>query len=410
VPRLLTITALFLVLLPAAAQAADVRVHDEPRKIRYEAGAGEANRLTVSRDGNRVVFVDLGATLNAHNGCVSVSASEVRCDLPTDAYRVQVDTGDGDDELTSATDLVANMEGGIGNDVLTGGAGPDDLDGEEGDDRLIGGDGADVLDGGAGNDSLLSRDAARDTVACGLGQDTSEADVEDVVDADCESVDRPIAPPTLGEPQPGTGTGIDPGTGQPRVDVPLPAPVAGKTVTVSVKAGEVLAKLPGRRTFAPIDPTRPVPVGTTLDTRNGKLTLTSLADLKGTTQSADLTGAKFTVSQQRGTRMYTVLKLKGADFSGCATSAAGAPTARAAGKRRARRSLWGSGHGRFVTQGRSSAATVRGTVWSVEDRCDGTVTRVQSGLVAVRDFTRKRTRLVRKGERYFAPRRVAARR
>jgi hypothetical protein len=108
--------------------------------------------------------------------------------------------------------------------------------------------------------------------------------------------------------------------------------------------------------------------------------------------------------------MYTVLKLKGADFSGCATSAAGAPTARAAGKRRARRSLWGSGHGRFVTQGRSSAATVRGTVWSVEDRCDGTVTRVQSGLVAVRDFTRKRTRLVRKGERYFAPRRVAARR
>jgi hypothetical protein len=51
------------------------------------------------------------------------------------------------------------------------------------------------------------------------------------------------------------------------------------------------------------------------------------------------------------------------------------------------RRLWGDGYGRFRTAGRYSAATVRGTRWLVEDRCDGTVTRVKRGQVAVEDFT-----------------------
>jgi hypothetical protein len=34
----------------------------------------------------------------------------------------------------------------------------------------------------------------------------------------------------------------------------------------------------------------------------------------------------------------------------------------------------GSGHGRFRSQGRYSAATVRGTIWSTIDECDGTRT------------------------------------
>src|SRR4051812_41380196 len=104
--------------------------------------------------------------------------------------------------------------------------------------------------------------------------------------------------------------------------------------------------------------------------------------------------------------MYTELRLTGGDFNSCFSRArASSVTAHAASKKRVRR-LWGSGHGRFVTKGRNSAATVRGTVWSVEDRCDGTVTRVAQGLVAVRDLTRGRTKLVRKGEKYFAPRRA----
>ncbi len=50
------------------------------------------------------------------------------------------------------------------------------------------------------------------------------------------------------------------------------------------------------------------------------------------------------------------------------------------------RQLWGDGKGRFQTRGRYAAATVRGTKWRVQDRCDGTLTTVESGVVAVRDF------------------------
>jgi ferric-dicitrate binding protein FerR (iron transport regulator) len=65
--------------------------------------------------------------------------------------------------------------------------------------------------------------------------------------------------------------------------------------------------------------------------------------------------------------------------------------------------VWGKDRsGRFRTHGRDSVTTVRGTKWSVADRCDGTVTRVTEGAV---DVTVRRTgRVVRvdAGERFIA--------
>jgi hypothetical protein len=66
------------------------------------------------------------------------------------------------------------------------------------------------------------------------------------------------------------------------------------------------------------------------------------------------------------------------------------------------RKLWGSGKGAFRTQGKYSAATVRGTTWLVQDTCAGTLTRVTVGVVAVRDNRTKKTVLVRAGRRYLA--------
>jgi ferric-dicitrate binding protein FerR (iron transport regulator) len=48
-------------------------------------------------------------------------------------------------------------------------------------------------------------------------------------------------------------------------------------------------------------------------------------------------------------------------------------------------------------------ATVRGTVWDVIDRCDGTLTKVTKGVVSVRDLTRKKTVMVKAGHQYLAP-------
>jgi hypothetical protein len=64
--------------------------------------------------------------------------------------------------------------------------------------------------------------------------------------------------------------------------------------------------------------------------------------------------------------------------------------------------LNGSGHGRFTTRGRYSAATVRGTVWTVSNRCDGTLTHVTRGVVVVRDFRRRKNITVRAGRSYLA--------
>ena len=64
--------------------------------------------------------------------------------------------------------------------------------------------------------------------------------------------------------------------------------------------------------------------------------------------------------------------------------------------------LWGSGKGKFRTSGKYSSATVRGTIWLVEDRCDGTLTKVSRGTVSVRDIKRKKTVTVKAGHSYLA--------
>ena len=79
------------------------------------------------------------------------------------------------------------------------------------------------------------------------------------------------------------------------------------------------------------------------------------------------------------------------------------------GRKRARRpasrrnaGLWGDGKGKFRTEGKYAAATVRGTKWLVEDTCAGTLTKVTQGTVSVRDKVRHKTFTVRKGKSYLA--------
>ena len=64
--------------------------------------------------------------------------------------------------------------------------------------------------------------------------------------------------------------------------------------------------------------------------------------------------------------------------------------------------LKGSAHGKFSIHGQYSAATVRGTIWSVANRCDGTLTKVTRGVVSVRDFVLRKTITLHAGARYLA--------
>jgi hypothetical protein len=201
------------------------------------------------------------------------------------------------------------------------------------------------------------------------------------------------------------------------LEVATPAPVLGQTVNVQVVSGTVRVGVraggAGARAaqkgvqFTPLTEARQIPVGSFLDTKRGRVRLTSAVNSAGKLQSGEFFAGLFQVLQVRRGRQrgLTEARLKGASFSGCAARGRGKRASTSARRRlshRTVRRLGGSAKGRFRTRGRNSAATVRGTVWTMSDRCDGTLTRVRRGKVAVRDFRRKRTIVVRAGKRYLA--------
>ena len=203
----------------------------------------------------------------------------------------------------------------------------------------------------------------------------------------------------------------------------LPDPQLGVDVNIDQLAGKVLVGIPKRRagagrarasqkgvSFVPLSEARQIPVGSFLDTRKGKLRLQSARNSRGTRQQGDFASGLFQVlqSRKRSARGLTDLVLKGSSFSRCKTAGRGKRRARRSGVEargsagRTIRRLRGSANGRFRTRGRRSSATVRGTVWTVTDRCDGTLTKVKRGKVAVRDFRRKKTIVLRAGKSYLA--------
>ena len=180
----------------------------------------------------------------------------------------------------------------------------------------------------------------------------------------------------------------------------VPPPTLGVTVNVSVVSGKVRVAQPGTSRLVPLTGGAQIPVGATVDTRRGKVRLASAVNRAGKTQAGRFSGGLFKVRQARRAGAVTELNLTGGSFRSCA----GGKPVRRGGKAGAIRRLLAVAErrSRFGSRGRYSAATVRGTKWQTVDRCDGTLTRVTQGTVAVRDFARRRTVLVRAGQSYLA--------
>jgi DNA-binding beta-propeller fold protein YncE len=190
-----------------------------------------------------------------------------------------------------------------------------------------------------------------------------------------------VAPPPPAPPPPA------PGPAQ------APLPNLGETLVAEPIAGTVRVRLPGRRRFVRLESIRELPLGSTLDTRRGRVEVATERRRRGRFQQGVFSGGLFSVRQRAATRYVTDLLLRGR-LTSC-------PQGSASAARRTRR-LWGNAKGRFRTRGRYSSGAVRGTRWLTVDRCDGTLTIVREGTVAVRDFTLGRTVLVDAGERYLA--------
>jgi DNA-binding beta-propeller fold protein YncE len=172
-----------------------------------------------------------------------------------------------------------------------------------------------------------------------------------------------------------------------------PAPDLGETLVAEPVSGTVRVRVAGSGRFVPLQSVRELPLGSTLDTRRGRVEVATERRRRGRFQRGVFYGGLFKVSQRAATRFMTDLVLSGS-LTSC-------PTGSASAARRSRK-LWGDANGRFRTRGRHSSGAVRGTRWLTVDRCDGTLTVVREGTVAVRDFTLDRTVLVDAGERYLA--------
>lgn len=208
-------------------------------------------------------------------------------------------------------------------------------------------------------------------------------------------------------------------SGDPRSSLPGPAtPIYGQRSELRRLKGRVLVRLPGAKGFVPLDGLSSVPFGSVIDALHGVVQVISAASTDSkATQSARFYEGVFQLDQPAGFYItpvrpartgrlgpYTLLRLVGDGFGHC-TGRAGRARATIARMKRSPRSvrhLWGSGHGHFMTIGRTASAAVRGTIWLTDDRCDGTLVRVARGIVQVSDFPHHRTVAVRVGHEYQA--------
>ena len=146
-----------------------------------------------------------------------------------------------------------------------------------------------------------------------------------------------------------------------------------------------------------------VKYGSTIDVTRGTLQITATGVGRVLTFGDGADVARYKLNKivdkvGRKKRVTAELALSGGDFTGC--SAAARAAAGPAGK--VVRSLWSQGKGRFRTKGKYASASIRGTKWQTTDQCDGTLTTVTEGVVAVRDIPLKKNVVVSAGGSYLA--------
>jgi WD40-like Beta Propeller Repeat len=266
--------------------------------------------------------------------------------------------------------------------VATSGAGG----GESGGDTTI-----TILLTGSDRD-LDTIDDARDN--CPAVPNTAQADIDgDRIGDACDESNGDL-PPIAGETAVARVVSGRVFIHYPRGKRPTPFVRASR----KARSARVKGALPG---FVPLRGAATIPMGSVLDTQEGRVSLTSAADLRRRTQRAEFYSGIFALTQRRAKRPITDIRVRAAGYrTSCGTGGGEARAAQRSRKRLGR--LWGKGKGRFRTRGRFSAATVRGTTWLTEERCDGTRTSVETGTVAVYDRGRRTTVLVRAHDSYLA--------
>jgi len=181
----------------------------------------------------------------------------------------------------------------------------------------------------------------------------------------------------------------------------LPPPVAGKTFNIEPVDGTVTTKC-SDEPLRKLEKPRQVTLDCQIDAERGTVSITASKGSSGETQTAAFWGGLFDIDQEAGDNREAVMTLAGQRR--CEKRAGGmGGTRKLSRSGNGGRRLWGSGSGNYKTSGSHGAATVRGTIWLVADRCDGsTLFKVRRGTVVVRDFIKKSSVVIEAGESYIA--------
>jgi len=185
-----------------------------------------------------------------------------------------------------------------------------------------------------------------------------------------------------------------------------PPPALGQSQDAQPVSGAVYIKLPSGQ-FVLLTGNEQIPNGAEIDALGGSLKITTATAKKGKTQQGVFGGAVFTLTQARAgaTKGLVTLSLVEGAFKGApsyASCKAHQATDATIASTKTLQLLHASAHGKFRTKGKYSAATVLGTIWSVADRCDGTLTRDVTDSVSVNDFVRHKTIVLHAGQSYLA--------
>jgi Ca2+-binding RTX toxin-like protein len=151
------------------ALAAGSAVNAVPAGAAVSSASIDGTTATLNLDGaddNVTVSVSGGLVVHGQTTGGLASGSDWDSGTPGDqtvpadgTFTIVVDGGDGNDSLSvlaKSTEIAATtLDGGGGDDVLTGADTNDALNGGDGNDRLVGAKGVDLMHGDAGNDTLV---------------------------------------------------------------------------------------------------------------------------------------------------------------------------------------------------------------------------------------------------------------
>ena len=137
------------------------------------AAAGRANDISVRRAPNPqfILVTDRGDALVAGAGC-TVGGLDATCSA-IGISRIVVNAGDGNDRVVVDFNNPSTINGGTGNDILSGVniVGDDTINGGDGNDNMFGNGGFDRMFGQAGND-VINGGGDSDGMSGGTGNDT----------------------------------------------------------------------------------------------------------------------------------------------------------------------------------------------------------------------------------------------